>query len=132
MLALTARTGIASVMLADGDLAGARSYYQQLAADGAGNAAVQAAADNGLAECDFRDPSRLKEAQRGFAEVAISSAGVPAERARALYFLGQCAQRLGEQDREPGARQKADAYYQEVVTRYPDTRWAGLARQAQR
>lgn len=129
-LALAARTGTASCMLAGGDVAGARSYYAQLATEGKGNAALEAAAANGLAECDFRDKDKLKEAQLGFAKVAVSAFAVPSERARALYFLGRCAEELGKQNAEPNGRQKAASYYQEVVDRYPNTRWARLAQEA--
>jgi outer membrane protein assembly factor BamD (BamD/ComL family) len=126
-LALQARVGSASCLLANNDVAGARTFYTQLAADGADKPDVQAAAANGLAECDFREPGKLKQAQHAFAQVAVRAAGVPTERARALYFLGQCAEKLGAEGREPNARSRATAYYQEVLARYPETRWAQLA-----
>ena len=129
-LALAARTGTASCMLAAGDVGGARSYYTQLASEGRGNAALEAAAANGLAECDFGDKARLKDAQLGFAKVAVTAFAVPGERARALYFLGRCAEELGRQDAEPNGRQKATSYYQEVIDRYPGSRWARLAQEA--
>ncbi len=129
-LSLAARTGTASCMLAAGDASGARSYYARLAADGQGNTAIEAAAANGLAECDFRDPARLKDAQLAFARVAVTAVGVPTERARALYFLGRCAESLGGKGLEPDSRQKAAAYYQDVLDRYPGTRWARLAQQS--
>jgi len=129
-LALQARVGTASCLLASDDVTGARTLYQQLARDGQDDAAVKAAADNGLAECDFRDPGKLKDAQLAFARVAVGAAGVPAERARALYFLGRCADALGQQNREPDGPARAAAYYEEVVKRYPDTPWGRLARQS--
>lgn len=128
-LSLAARTGSASCLLLAGDVAGARRDYTRLAADGQGDPTVEAAAANGLAECDLREPGRLKDAQLAFARVAVTAVRAPGERARALYFLGQCAVQLGEQAREPDGRQKAAAYYQDVIDRYPDTRWARLARQ---
>src|SRR5207249_3902328 len=84
--ALLDRVGTATCLLAGDDVTGARLLYGQLARDGQNDVAVKAAADNGLAECDFRDPAHLKEAQLGFARVAVAAAGVPLERARALYF----------------------------------------------
>jgi TolA-binding protein len=129
-LALQARVGSASCLLADGDVAGARTYYAKLAADGKDNAAIRAAAANGLAECDFLEPGKLKQAQYAFAQVAVTAAGIPTERARALYFLGQCAEKLGAGNREPNASPKATAYYQEVIARYPETRWARMAQQS--
>jgi TolA-binding protein len=62
--------------------------------------------------------------------VAVTAADVPGERARALYFLGRCAERIGEERNDAGARQKAGLYYKEVVERYPGTRWARLAEQS--
>jgi TolA-binding protein len=129
-LALQARVGSASCLLANGDVAGARGYYTKLAADGQDNPAVQAAAANGLAECDFREPGKLKQAQHAFAEVAVTAAGIPTERARALFFLGRCAEELGAEDREPNGRARATAYYQEVLARYPESRWARLAQES--
>jgi outer membrane protein assembly factor BamD (BamD/ComL family) len=130
-LSLSARVGTATCMLAGGDLAGARAYYAKLAAAGKDRADVQAASANGLAECDFRDQGRLKEAQLGFARTAVSAFGVPTERARALYFLGRCAEELARQDAEPDGRLMAAAYFKEVTDRYPTTRWARLAQQSQ-
>jgi TolA-binding protein len=129
-LSLSARVGTASCMLAGGDLAGARAYYAKLAADGKDRVDVMAAAANGLAECDFRDTGRLKEAQLGFARTSVSAFGVPSERARALYFLGRCAEELARQNAEPDGRQKAAMYFKEVADRYPSTRWARLSQQS--
>ncbi|MGQ0554195.1 MAG: tetratricopeptide repeat protein [Planctomycetota bacterium] len=129
-LALEARVGSASCLLANGDVAGARSYYQRLAADGKTNPAVAAAAANGLAECDFREPAKLKQAQLGFARVALTATAFPTERARALYFLGKCAETLGQQNLEPDARVRAMAYWQECAQLYPETSWARLARES--
>lgn len=129
-LSLAARTGTASCMLASDNVAGARTYYAQLASDGKDNPAIQAAAANGLAECDFRETGKLKDAQLGFAKVAISSAASPDEHARALYFLGRCAEELDKAGREPGGRGRALSYFQEVADRYSDTRWGRMARQS--
>ncbi len=126
-LALAARVGVGSCLLATDDVAGARAWYARLAVDGAGRVEVQAAAANGVAECDFRDPARLKEAQHAFAKVALTAVAVPTERARALYFLGRCSAELDAAGAEPGGRATARTYFQEVVRRYPDTRWAHLA-----
>jgi outer membrane protein assembly factor BamD (BamD/ComL family) len=129
-IGLAARTGTASCMLASDDVAGARSYYTRLASDGKDDPAVQAAARNGLAECDFREDGKLKEAQLGFAKVAITSVGTPTEHARALFFLGRCSEELDKAGREPGGRSRAISYFQEVADRYPETRWGRLALQS--
>jgi len=129
-IGLAARTGTASCMLASNDVAGARAYYTRLASDGQGDRAVQAAAQNGLAECDFRDDGKLKDAQLGFAKVAISAAGTPGEHARALFFLGRCSEELDKAGREPGGRSRAISYFQEAADRYPETRWGRLALQS--
>jgi TolA-binding protein len=129
-LGLSARIGSASCLLAADNVSGARSYYSKLAQDGKDDPAVQAAAANGLAECDFREQGKLKDAQLGFAKVAITAAGTPPEHARALYFLGRCAEELDKAGREPGGRTRALSYYQEVAKRYADTRWGRLAQQS--
>ena len=129
-LGLAARVGSASTMLARNDVAGARGFYQKLAADAGSNPAVTAAAANGLAECDFREGGKFKQAQLAFSHVAVDSAGVPEERARALYYLGRCAEELGRAGKEPNGALKAAAYYAEVANRYPETRWARLAQDA--
>jgi tetratricopeptide (TPR) repeat protein len=129
-LALSAQVGIGSCLLASDDIAGARTYYERLLRDNPGNPAVLAAAGNGLAECDFRAGGRLKEAQLGFARVAVMAAATPGEQARALYHLGRCADALGAEGKEPDGRRKASEYYQLVQQHFPDTRWAQLAAQA--
>ncbi len=131
ILGLQARVGTASVMLAGGDVAGARTYYNRLAQDGKDDPAVAIAAANGLAECDYRAGGRLKQAQYGFAKAAVIAAGVPDEHARALYYLGRCASDLGADGREPKGPILASVYFKEVQARYPDTKWARLAQQAQ-
>jgi outer membrane protein assembly factor BamD (BamD/ComL family) len=129
-LGLAARVGTGTCLLEASDLAGARSFYEKLARDGKDDPAVQAAAANGLAECSFRDPAKLKEAQLGFTRVALTATAIPSERARAVYFMGRCAEALAAAGKEPNGRQRAIACFQEVVARYPDTRWARLAQES--
>ncbi len=131
-LGLRARAGSGSCLLAQGDLSGARSFYQGLLRDGENDPSVRAAARNGLAECDFRDQGKLKEAQVGFARVALTGVATPEEHARALYFLGETLTALGKSGQEQGWRPRATQYYQEVQERYPNSRWARLARDANR
>jgi len=129
-LHLQARVGIGSVMLANDDLAGARAHFERLAREAEGDPAALVAAENGLAEADFREGGKLKQAQLGFARVALRAAGNPDEHARALYYLGRCAAELGEAGEEPGGVLKAQAYFEDVQKWYPNTRWARLAREA--
>jgi len=129
-LVLEARSGVGSAMLASGDLAGARSFFDALMNDGASDPAIRAAALNGKAEADFLDRNRLKDAQLGFARVAVIGAGVPNEHAKALYYLGQCCEALGEAGQEANGRARAQQYYKDVEKRYPGTRWARLARES--
>ena len=129
-LALSARVGIGSCMLAGDDISGAQRYYESLLRDNQDNPAVRAAAGNGLAECDFRSGGRLKEAQLGFARVAVDGAATPEEQARALYYLGRCADELAAQNAEPDGRRKAAAYYEIVQQHFPESSWARLAAQA--
>jgi len=129
-LGLAARVGTGTCLLEANDLAGARAYYEKLARDGTNDPAVQAAAANGLAECSFRDPARLKEAQLGFTRVALTATAIPNERARAVYYLGRCAEALAAAGKEPNGHLRAIECFKEVVARYPDTRWARLAQES--
>ncbi len=128
-LALAARSGMGSAILASGDLQGARSFFDTLERDGGDNSAIRVAALNGKAEADFLDDGRLKEAQLGFARAAVLGASIADEHAKALYYLGRCCEALGQQDAEPNARSRAHQYYKDVDRRYPSTRWARLARE---
>jgi len=126
---LRARVGSGSCLLAENDINGARGFYSQLLRDGKGDDIVSAAAGNGLAECDFIEGGKLKEAQLGFARVSLIAAGQPEEHARSLYYLGRCYAALADEGTEPNGRATATAYLQEVQDRYPNTRWARLARE---
>lgn len=128
-LALTARSGAGGALLAQGQVASARSFFQQLARDGENDPAIAAAAGNGLAEADFKD-DKLKDAQLGFARIAVTGASVPDQHAKALYYLGQCASALDLKGLEKNGRQKARDYYTEVQERYPESHWARLSQKS--
>jgi len=127
-LALAARSGTGAAMLAAGDVAGARGYFQRLLEDGSDDRGITAAAGNGLAEADFRE-NNLKDAQLGFARVAVTAAGTPEEHAKALYYLGRCSDALADAGEERTGRSAARMYYQEVQARYPGSHWSRLAQQ---
>ena len=129
-LALQARSGGGSALLASGDLSGARAFFDRLENDGSDDPAIRTAALNGKAEADFLDSGRLKDAQLGFARVVVLGAGVPSEHARAMYFLGRCSEALAEAGQETNGRARAHQYYKDVEQRYPGTRWARLARES--
>ena len=128
-LALAARSGTGAALLGGGDVAGARAYFERLQRDGGGNAAIRAAAANGLAEADFMQ-NKLKDAQLGFARVAVTAAGTPDEHAKALYYLGRCAEELAQAGAERNGRTAAREYFEEVQKRYPGSDWARLARES--
>lgn len=128
-LALQARSGAGAALLAGGDIAGARSYFDRLMQDGGDDPAIRVAALVGQAEADFHD-DKLKDAQLAFAKVAVTGAAVPDQHAKALYFMGQCAEALDRSGDERNGRTKALDYYKEVAKRYPGTRWARLAQQS--
>ena len=128
-LALTARSGAGGALLAQGQIPSARSFFQQLAQDGGDDPAIAAAAGNGLAEADFRD-GKLKDAQLGFTRIAVTGVSVPEQHAKALYFLGQCANALDLKGLEKNGRQKARDYYNEVQERYPESHWARLSQKS--
>jgi TolA-binding protein len=127
-LALAARSGTGAAMLVGGDVSGARNYFRQLLSDGSGDGHIVAAATNGLAEADFLE-EKLKDAQVGFARVAVTAAGTPEEHAKALYYLGRCSDALADAGKERTGRTSARTYYQEVLARYPASHWARLAQQ---
>jgi tetratricopeptide (TPR) repeat protein len=129
-LALRARSGSGAALLAAGDLATARSFFDTLERDGQNNPAIRAAALNGKAEADFLESGRMREAQLGFARVAVIGTGVPDQHAKALYYFGRCCEALGEQGVEPNGRTRAYQYYKDVEQRYPSTRWARMARES--
>jgi tetratricopeptide (TPR) repeat protein len=129
-LGLEARSGSGSALLASGDLAAARTFFDTLQRDGQDDPAIRAAALNGKAEADFLDDGRMKEAQIGFARVAVIGAGVPNQHAKALYYSGRCSEALGEEGAEPNGRARAHQYYKDVEQRYPGSRWARLARES--
>lgn len=133
-MVLDARSGTGSALLAAGDLGGARVYFQQLQKDGADDKAVQVAALNGLAQADFEEGGgdRLKSAQLGFARASVLGAGAPEQHAKALYFLGRCSLALADANRakRAAAKNKAQHYSRIVQSRYPETRWARLARES--
>lgn len=133
-LALDARSGTGSALLAAGDLAGARRYFQELQADAGGDHGVEVAALNGLAQVDLEEGGgdKLKLAQAQFAKAAVLGAALDDQHAKSLYFLGRCALALAEAGRGDvnGARAEAREYSQLVQARYPESRWARLARES--
>ncbi|MDG2149970.1 MAG: tetratricopeptide repeat protein [Planctomycetota bacterium] len=129
-LALQARSGSGAALLAAGDLATARSFFDTLERDGQDNPAIRAAALNGKAEADFLENGRMREAQLGFARVAVIGTATPDQHAKALYYFGRCCEALGEQGVEPNGRARAYQYYKDVEQRYPGTRWARMARES--
>lgn len=128
-LSLSARSGTGGALLAQGRIGQARTFFQQLERDGGDDPAIAAAAGNGLAEADFKD-DKLKDAQLGFARIAVTGASVPDQHAKALYYLGRCAAALGQKGLEKNGRQKSRDYYNEVQDRYPASHWARLSQQS--
>ncbi|MFP6757570.1 MAG: hypothetical protein VCC99_05040, partial [Alphaproteobacteria bacterium] len=128
-LSLSARSGIGGSLLSQGQIDNARRFFEQLSRDGGNDSAIAAAAGNGLAEAGFKEDN-LKDAQLAFARIAVTGASVPTEHAKALYYLGRCADSLGMQGLEKGGRQKARDYFAEVQARYPASHWARLSLQS--
>lgn len=128
-LALEARSGAGGALLAGGDVNGARAFFQRLQQESSGDPAVALTAGNGLAEASFQE-GQLKAAQFAFAQVAVKGTAHPDQHAKALYFLGRCAESLDEQGLERNGRSRAVEYYKEVSERYPGSRWARLAEQS--
>ncbi|GJM22277.1 MAG: hypothetical protein DHS20C15_21920 [Planctomycetota bacterium] len=133
-LALDARSGTGSALLAAGDLRAARTYFEALQADAGGARGVEVAALNGLAQVDLEEGGhdKLKQAQLGFAKAAVLGAAIDDQHAKSLYFLGRCALALAETGSGDanGARAEAREYAKLVQARYPESRWARMARES--
>jgi len=124
------REGIA--ILEGGDPAGAETYFQRILREGerADDRSLVAAAHNGLGIVALRQ-DKPKEARFQFLSVTVKYFDDPREVLQALYWLGECYEKLDGV--EPGARAKADEYYREVIERNRTSRlnspWADKAKQ---
>jgi outer membrane protein assembly factor BamD (BamD/ComL family) len=130
-----ARVGEGETFLLDKDFAKAESFFRALAASkepelvaaghaGEGEAIFQAAVANNR-------PEDIRRAQVAFAMASVNDVLGGEASAKANYYLGRCLLALGA-DREGDAfKQRANAYFQIVVSEYPSSRWAAPAKTEQ-
>jgi outer membrane protein assembly factor BamD (BamD/ComL family) len=126
-----ARVGEGETFLADKDFAKAESFFRSLISSN--QAELVAAGHAGVGEAVFlaaagaNNPEDLRRAQIAFATAAVLDVQSGEASAKANYYLGRCVLQL--QDREGDAwKQRANAYFQTVISSYPTSRWAGPAK----
>lgn len=118
-------------LLANGELDEAERYYSQMLRDAERNDQKDliGGAHNGLGRVAF-ERGEYKSARFQFLLVSVKYFHDPAEAIKALYWIGECYEKL-EGD-EPGARARAAEYYREVVERNKSSRlnspWAAKAK----
>lgn len=120
-----ARLKQGTVLIKRKKYAEAQTFFQQILQNKASTLSAKAGAINGLGEILYTR-GKLKEAQVQFAQAKVRYTDIAEEAARATYFLGLIC--LDLKEREPNYQRRAKAYFQEVITWYPDTEWAKKAR----
>jgi hypothetical protein len=127
-----ARVGEGETFLIEKDFAKAESFFRGLI--GSNQPELVAAGHAGEGEAIFLNamannrPDDLRRAQLSLANASVLDSQGGEGSAKANYYLGRCLLALG-QDREGDTfKQRANAYFDLVMTAYPTTRWAGLAK----
>ncbi len=130
-----AKVGEGETFLTDKEYDKAESFFHGLV--GSNQAELVAAGHVGEGEAIFlkaiaaNKPDDIRRAQIALATGSVLDAQGGEASAKANYYLGRCLLALG-QDREGDTfKQRANAYFQVVVTSYATSRWAGLAKQEQ-
>lgn len=100
----------------------ARTYWDGLLRDRSLAPQTRSAASIGLAEAALA-AGEARQAQLALAKVVATYPGSDTTLAKALYLLAESTAKLGDNP-SPSAD-----YYEEVITRFPASRWAALARQ---
>lgn len=127
-----ALVGEGETYLVENDFARAESFFsnlttgpdQQLVAvghAGAGEAIFRAAQASKL-------PKDYRRAQLSLAKASVFDQLAGEASAKANYYLGRCLVELGVEHEGDSFRQRANAYFQIVVSDYPATRFAPLAK----
>lgn len=129
---LLAKVGEGETYIGDKDYARAESFFSSLKRDPASELAAAGHAGEGeaillnaLANGRTDD---LRRAQIALATAAVADSGSGQIAAKANYYLGRCLLALGLDREGDTFKTRAQAYFQIVVTSYPTTRWAALAR----
>ncbi|MGB3967752.1 MAG: hypothetical protein WBO45_13555, partial [Planctomycetota bacterium] len=127
-----ARVGEGETFLADKDFAKAESFFRALV--GTNQPDLVAAGHAGEGEAIFLNaiannrPDDLRRAQLALATASVTDVQSGEASAKANYYLGRCLAALGPEKEGDAWKQRANAYFQIVVTNYPTSRWAGPAK----
>jgi len=131
---IESRVGEGETYLMDKDYKKAESFFRKLAGDS--DAALKAAGYAGEGESIFlsavekSNANDLRRAQIALANASVLDASSGAASAKANYYLGRCLLALGPDKEGDSFKQRAQAYFDIVITNYPSTHWAGKARTA--
>lgn len=127
-----ARVGEGETYLADKDYPKAESFFRSLISSnqpdlvaaghaGAGEAVLLPALANNRVE-------DIRRAQISFATASVLDVQSGEASAKANYYLGRCLLALGPEREGDSFKQRANAYFQIVISSYPTSRWAGPAK----
>jgi tetratricopeptide (TPR) repeat protein len=133
-LSVRIKIGQGEAFIAQGDLRGARSFYEELNSLGARDPAFRAASLCGVGQALLEqgkkenDANLLRQAQQKFAEVSATDLLDGETSAKALYLLGRTMLTLGSEKEGKDVSSRAIAIFRQVVQSYPNSRWAMRAR----
>lgn len=127
-----ARVGEGETYLADKDFAKAESFFRSLISSNQPELVAAGHAGEGeavfLAAAAANKPDDIRRAQMSFAQASVKDVQSGEASAKANYYLGRCLLALGPEREGDNFKQRANAYFQIVVSSYPTSRWAGPAK----
>lgn len=127
-----ALVGEGETYLVDNDFARAESFFMDLTSGR--DPQLVAVGHAGAGEAIFRaalvskQPKDLRRAQLSFAKASVFDQLASDASAKANYYLGRCLLELGAEHEGDTFRQRANAYFQLVVSNYSTSRFAPLAK----
>lgn len=129
---LLAKVGEGETYIGDKDYTKAESFFSSLKRNDSAELAAAGHAGEGeailLNALANNRTDELRRAQIALATAAVVDSGAGEIAAKANYYLGRCVLALGQEREGDTFKARAQAYFQIVVSSYPTTRWAGLAR----
>ena len=130
-----ARVGEGETFLMEKDFAKAESFFRSLAASKEPELVAAGHAGEGealfLAAIAANRLDDVRRAQLALAMASVTDAQGGEASAKANYYLGRCLLALGPEREGDNFKQRANAYFQIVVSDYSSSRWAGPAKQEQ-
>ena len=128
-----ARVGEGETFLIEKDFAKAESFFRELA--GGSDPQLVAVGNAGEGEAIFlaalasKNANDVRRAQLCLAKASVFDAAANEASAKANYYLGRCLLELGQEREGDTFKQRANAYFQLVISSYPSSRFAALAKQ---